>query len=160
MALFRPLPPLFMLLTRSMLHQIVVLLRGFKLINGLSVIWLPHFSTLFCPFILGKPPLKLFGHVFMHTFLSNLSLMTPIFDFNFWHLRNAPVPSQTTFNRLSSLTLLLLLINLSLVPICVNIVLKGLGLDYSMFVTAVINSPPLIEFPDLHFHLLTFENQT
>ncbi|RXH97262.1 hypothetical protein DVH24_035930, partial [Malus domestica] len=41
----------------------------------------------------------------------------------------------------------------------VSSVFKGYGPDYSMFVTAVINSPPLPNFPDLRPRLVTFEAQ-
>lgn len=42
----------------------------------------------------------------------------------------------------------------------VSFVLKGLGLDYSMFVTTIINALTLLEFLDLWSRLLQFENQT
>lgn len=41
----------------------------------------------------------------------------------------------------------------------VSSVFKGYGPGYSMFVTAVINSPLLPNFPDLGYRLMTFEAQ-
>lgn len=41
----------------------------------------------------------------------------------------------------------------------VTSVLRGLGPDYAMLVTAIFNIPPLPSFPDLRARLLSFESQ-
>lgn len=42
----------------------------------------------------------------------------------------------------------------------VTIVLRGLGSDFSILITTILNQPTLPSFTDLHFRLLVFENQT
>lgn len=42
----------------------------------------------------------------------------------------------------------------------VTAVLRGLGPDYTMLVTAILNSPPLPNFTELRARLLSFESQT
>lgn len=96
-----------------------------------------------------------FGLVFNKISLNNRLLMLLIFASNFspeinlfLNILNMPkIQSLAAINESVS--------NVDLV----TPVLRGLGPDYAMLVTAIFNIPPLPSFPDLRARLLSFESQ-
>ncbi|CAL2247735.1 unnamed protein product [Prunus armeniaca] len=72
-----------------------------------------------------------------------------------WDCLSSPLPILPSSNFASSLLPKEPVSNSDLV----TYVLRGLGLDYQMIVTAILNFPPLPSFSDLRTRLLAFEGQ-